>query len=144
MAHLWANTYEPLLCATCGYNMGMRDPDSNDTEPAYCGEHTPKPDGRADMIAHLQEMLAQGGISPEQLLNTLVDLARGGSESAKAAAGAVGANPHALDAAAAADGGWTGTAGRTFDTPAPPPPREGPGAPGADLAAVIAGGQAGA
>ena len=90
------------------------------------------------MVAHLQEMLAGGNITAEQLLNTLVDLARGGSEVAGRAAGAVGANPHALDAAAAADGGWAGTAGRTFDTPPPPPPREGPGAPGADLAAVQA------
>jgi hypothetical protein len=142
VAHLWALTYEPLVCATCGYNMGMREPDSNDTGPVYCGEHVPaaRATGQVD---HLLEMARQGGISPEQLLNTLLSLARGGGEDAGVAAKVVGGNPHALDAAAMADGGFVGAAGSTFDTPLPPPPKAGPndppvGAPPPAQVAVVA------
>lgn len=137
MSKLWAATYEALTCPTCGYNMGRKDPNSDEKAP-QCSDCLATRPLRTNTVDHLMQMFRDGGIDERQLLATLVDMARGGSEDSTAARTAVGANPHALDALAAADGGFTGTAGQTFDTPPPPPPKDGPGQPGADLAVAMA------
>lgn len=132
MGKLWANTYEPLLCPTCGYNMGQPDPNNPAEKGQQCSDCAVTQPRRGSTVDHLIEMLTAGGMNQQQFLATLVDMARNGGEEAQAARNAVGGNPHALDALAAQDGGFVGPVGESFDPPPPARPKAGPDSPVAD------------
>lgn len=110
---VWAGHYVPMLCPTCGYNMGKGEPGELAVQCSDCAITNPQ---RGDTVEHLMEMLKGGGISPEQFTGTILAMAKGGGEQAASAA-RVGANPHALDAVAAADGGFKGADGISYDVP---------------------------